>query len=173
MTNTGEIVTKWFYEYSHDVYDFLVYYTGNKDVEELVQEVFIKVSKGLKSYKHNSSPKTWIFSIARNVAIDDVRKRKRRIMHDTSSFDERIGTAERNASQTPEKILLQNEEEQELFQAIQQLKKGFRDVLILRGVKGFSVRETAEILEWKEAKVKTNYHRAKQTLKKLHGWEDS
>ena len=162
MSNRKETISDWFHQYSHDVYDYLVYYTGKTDVEDLVQETFIKAGKGLQSYQSKSSPKTWMISIARNVAIDETRKRQRRIWNNASSFDERFGVDD---AETPEKILMQSEAIQELYLAIQQLKKNYRDVVILRGIKGFSVAETAEILNWKETKVRTNYHRALKDLR--------
>lgn len=54
-----------------------------------------------------------------------------------------------------------------LQKALTELKPEFRNVIILRGLKEFSIKETAEILNWKESKVKTNYFRAMQKLKNL------
>ncbi|WP_456273533.1 RNA polymerase sigma factor [Bacillus sp. AK031] len=166
MFNRAAIISEWFRQYSHDVFDFLVYYTGSLDVEDLVQEVFIKAFKGLKSYKGQSKPKTWLFSIARNVAIDEARKRKKKFWQATVPFDERLGP---NDGETPEKILHQNEEKQELYRSIRKLKSSYRDVVLLRGIQNLSVAETAEVLNWKEGKVRTNYHRALKSLRKQEG----
>ncbi|MBW8352029.1 RNA polymerase sigma factor [Bacillus sp. IITD106] len=163
MSKSSSIISEWFHLYSNDVYNFLVYYTGSTDVEDLVQEVFIKVIKGLKSYKGESSPKTWIFSIARNVAIDDARKRNKKKKF---SFDEQMIMSD---GETPEKIFLQNEEKQTLYTAIQKLKSNYREVIILRGIKEMTVSETAEILNWKEEKVRSTYSRALKSLRKLQG----
>ncbi|MFC7062440.1 RNA polymerase sigma factor [Halobacillus seohaensis] len=170
MSNKKAIISDWFHQYSDDVYSYLVYYTGRTDVEDLVQEAFIKASKGLHSYNGKASPKTWLFSIARNAAIDESRKKKNKVWNNALSFDESLGP--HGGEETPEKTLLQNEEHQELYTAIQTLKKNYRDVLILRGIKEFSVTETAEVLNWKESKVRTNYYRALQSLRKRHGGRD-
>ncbi|MRH41081.1 sigma-70 family RNA polymerase sigma factor [Aquibacillus halophilus] len=164
MDKISSTISEWFHQYSHDVYDFLVYYTGTTDVEDLVQEVFIKAGKGINSFEDKASPKTWIFSIARNVAIDEARKKKNKIRKNSLSFDERIWNDNDN-QQTPEEILLQNEQKQQLYNAINMTKQSYRDVLILRGIKGLSVKETAEVLNWKETKVRTNYHRAIKALR--------
>jgi len=163
MSKSSLIISEWFHLYSNDVYNYLVYYTGSTDVEDLVQEVFIKVIKGLKSYKGESSPKTWIFSIARNVAIDDARKRNKKR---NLSLDEQMITADEDS---PEKIFLQNEEKQALYHAIQMLKSNYREVILLRGIKEMTVSETAEILNWKEEKVRSTYSRALKSLRKLQG----
>ncbi|MBP3951871.1 RNA polymerase sigma factor [Bacillus suaedae] len=156
-------ISEWFYQYSDDVYNFLVYYTGKTDVEDLVQDVFIKAGKGLHSYQGRSTPKTWLFSIARNVAIDEGRKKKNKLSQSATPFDESIWNQQSDAN--PEQLLLRKEEYQGLYAAISKQKKKFRDVLILRGIQDLSVKETAEILGWNETKVRTNYHRAIKALR--------
>jgi RNA polymerase sigma-70 factor (ECF subfamily) len=157
-------IAEWFYLYNKDIYHFLVYYIGSSDVEDLVQEVFIRAIKGFNTYQKKSSPKTWLFSIARHVGIDEIRKRKRlRIKERILVWDEQTDKA------TPEKILQLNENNSLLYQAIQSLKANYRDVIILRGIKELSVTETASILNWNENKVRITYHRALKTLQKSKG----
>lgn len=58
-----------------DVYRFLICFTGNEnDAEDLTQEVFIRVLKNISNYQ-TGILKTWIFSIAKHVAIDHYRKK--------------------------------------------------------------------------------------------------
>ncbi|QOR67144.1 RNA polymerase sigma factor [Cytobacillus suaedae] len=163
MTNVREIISEWFHLYSNDVYNFLVYYTGTTDVEDLVQEVFIKAGKGLSSYKKQASPKTWLFTIARNTAIDESRKKETQISHNSTPYDEHFG--DQQPIMTPENILLKNEEQKELYLSISKLKKKYREVVILRGIQELSIKETAQILGWKETEVRTNYHRALKSLR--------
>ncbi|OCA83072.1 RNA polymerase [Bacillus sp. FJAT-27225] len=161
-----EIISEWFHMYSHDVFNFLIYYTGKRDVEDLVQETFIKALKGLDSFNYNASPKTWLFTIARNVAIDEARKKKNRIWETITKLDKRH---EGISGDTPETIFEGNEQAQELLTAIQKLKQNYRDVVILRGIKEMSVAETAEILDWTPDMVRTNYHRALKALRNQKG----
>jgi RNA polymerase sigma-70 factor, ECF subfamily len=157
-------ISEWYYLYNKDIYHFLVYYIGSSDVEDLVQEVFIRAFKGFDTYQKKASPKTWLISIARHVGIDEMRKRKRLRMKQMIWFsDEQVD------KETPEKILQLNENNRLLYQAIQSLKVNYRDVIILRGIKEFSVSETASILNWNENKVRTTYHRALKTLQKNIG----
>jgi RNA polymerase sigma-70 factor, ECF subfamily len=157
-------ISEWFYLYNKDIYHFLVYYIGSSDVEDLVQEVFIRAIKGFDTYQKKSSPKTWLFSIARHVGIDEMRKRKRLTKKQMIWFSD-----EQSDKETPEEILQLNENNRLLYQAIQSLKANYRDVIILRGIKEFSVAETAIILNWNENKVRITYHRALKTLQKSIG----
>ncbi|MCM3600983.1 RNA polymerase sigma factor [Robertmurraya korlensis] len=154
-------ISEWFYLYNKDIYHFLIYYIGSSDVEDLVQEVFIRAIKGFDTYQQKSSPKTWLFSIARHVGMDEMRKRKRVRMKQKLLFWE-----EHTEMKTPENILHLNENNRILYQAIQSLKANYRDVIILRGIKELSVSETASILHWNENKVRITYHRALKALQK-------
>ncbi|WP_325048720.1 RNA polymerase sigma factor [Peribacillus glennii] len=158
-------VLEWFQLYSDVIYQFLIYRTGSADVEDLVQEVFIKAMKGIERYEGNASPKTWLFSIARNVAIDEIRRRKRyrikNLLFESQHTRETINN--------PEEILLLNEENKYIFRVIQSLKAAYRDVLIMRGIQQLSVAEAAAALEWNENKVRSTYHRARKALKQRLG----
>ena len=157
-------ISEWFSLYNKDIYHFLVYYIVSSDVEDLVQEVFIRAIKGFNTYQKRSSPKTWLFSIARHVGIDEMRKRKRLRMKQMIWFWD-----EKKYKETPEEILQLNENNRLLYQAIHSLKVNYRDVIILRGIKELSVSETASILNWNENKVRITYHRALKTLQKSIG----
>lgn len=159
---TSSIISEWFYLYNKDIYHFLVYYIGSSDVEDLVQEVFIRAIKGIDSFQEKSSPKTWLLSIARNVGIDEIRRRKRLSVKKATWFQD-----EQKDTETPEDILQLNENNKLLYQAIQSLKTNYRDVVILRGIKELSVSETASILNWNENKVRTTYHRALKSLQNV------
>lgn len=63
--------------YHRDLFQFLFYMVKSRELaEDLVQEVYIRVLKAYQNFEGNSSEKTWLFSIARNVAIDYFRKQK-------------------------------------------------------------------------------------------------
>lgn len=159
----NKIISDWFYQYSDDIYHYLIYKLGSTDVEDLVQDVFIRAIKGFDSFKGNASPKTWLISIARHVAIDEVRKRK------SAKFKTMQISNSKNYENSPEMILSQMETNKELFLAIQLLKPNYRDVIILRAIKELSVGETADILNWSENKVRITFHRALKALKKVRG----
>ena len=64
-------------EHYLDVYRFLVCFSGNQnDAEDMTQEVFIRLLKNLPNFNREHNLKTWIFSIAKHVAVDHYRKKK-------------------------------------------------------------------------------------------------
>jgi RNA polymerase sigma-70 factor, ECF subfamily len=160
MPNTR--ISDWFQQYSNDLYQFLIYYLGSNDVEDLVQEVFIRAIKKMDSFEGKSSPKTWLFSIARHIAIDEMRRKQRAKIKNLIL----MGNQESHETKTPDSLLNLNETNKDLYNAIQQLNKNYRDVIIFRGIKELSVEETAEILNWKEEKVRLTFHRAIKALQK-------
>ncbi|MGM8214586.1 RNA polymerase sigma factor [Bacillaceae bacterium W0354] len=161
-----KLISDWFNQYSHDIYNFLIYYTGQTDMEDLVQEVFIKALKGIDKFDGRASPKTWLFSIARNVAIDEMRKLKRKKINETVELTNDMLIIDQT---TPFEILQENEAKKELYKLILSLKQNYRDVLILRGIKELTTKETAIILSWSEDKVKKTYSRALKALRLSRG----
>jgi RNA polymerase sigma-70 factor, ECF subfamily len=120
----------------------------------------LKAYKHFHSFNQNSSPKTWLFSIAHNLTVDFLRKRK-----PLRIFKE-IFNQERESCSLPEQYVQMKESSMELYEAIGNLKESYRKVIILRKIKGFSISEVSEILNWSESKVKSTLHRAIQLLEK-------
>jgi RNA polymerase sigma-70 factor, ECF subfamily len=164
-----EQITEWFHSYGDDVLNFLIYYTGYSDMEDLVQEVFLKAWRKLSTFDNKSSPKTWLFSIARNVAIDEMRKRKKELVKKDKVRKLSIGFTSTSA----EEVFSLNETKREIYQQMKSMKKSYYDVLILRGIEQLSVKETAEVLQWNENKVRITFHRAlKELEKRMGGYKD-
>ncbi|MBM7587050.1 RNA polymerase sigma-70 factor (ECF subfamily) [Bacillus pakistanensis] len=148
-----------------DVYRFLICFSGNQnDAEDLTQEVFIRVLNHLSAYNHSSNLKTWIFSIAKHVAVDDYRKKKFTSLFKDNFFKQLVSN-----EKEPNEFVEQNELNHLLHDAISRLKPLYRTVVILRGINEFSIKETSEILDCSKSKVKVSYHRALRELKrKIH-----
>ncbi|QQE79755.1 RNA polymerase sigma factor [Alicyclobacillus sp. SO9] len=72
MMDVDEI-EEWFRCYADDVKTFLVYYLRRTDVDDLVQETFIRAMGGQVQFRRQANPKTWLLAIARNLAVDFVR----------------------------------------------------------------------------------------------------
>jgi RNA polymerase sigma-70 factor, ECF subfamily len=157
-----EKIDKIYSYYYLDVYRFLVCFSGNQnDAEDLTQEVFIRVLNSVANKNSISNIKTWIFTIAKHVAIDHYRKKRFSSLF-KDGFFKQIASSEKE----PNELVEQNEMKRLVHLAISKLKPNFRAVVILRGINEFSIKETSEILQCSESKVKVDYHRALKELKK-------
>ncbi|WP_409253909.1 RNA polymerase sigma factor [Bacillus sp. SCS-153A] len=144
-----------------DVYHYLLYFTNSQsEAEDLTQDTFIKAFKSYGQFEQRSSVKTWILSIARRTAVDHYRKRKM-----ISILPDIISHLGKSNEGNPETELDHTNDWETLQKALSTLKPDFRSVVILRGLREYSVKETAEILNWKESKVKVDFHRAIKLLK--------
>jgi RNA polymerase sigma-70 factor, ECF subfamily len=157
-----EQIDKIYNRHYMEVYRFLICFSGNQnDAEDLTQEVFIRVLNNLSNIHSINNLKTWIFSIAKHVAIDHYRKRRFSSLFTDGFFNKIIST-----EKEPSELFEQNEMKSLVHTAISKLKPNYRAVVILRGINEFSIKETSEILQCKESKVKVDYHRALKELKK-------
>lgn len=153
-------------KYHHDVFQFLFYMVRNKEhAEDLVQEVYIRVFKSYDRFERKSSEKTWLFSIARNVAIDFFRKQKGWKDRLLEKFDWTTNQV-KDDYPIPEEITVQKEEIRWVYQCLQHCTVDQRAVIILRYIQDMSIAETAQALGWTESKVKTTQHRSLKALKK-------
>jgi RNA polymerase sigma-70 factor, ECF subfamily len=154
-------------KYHHDLFNFLFYMVHNREqAEDLVQEVYIRVLRSFQHFKGESSEKTWLFAIARNVAIDSFRKQKgwKQRMVDKVDFP---SLQLPDGLPLPEEIVFHSEETQLMYKCLEQCTLDQRSVISLRFIQEFSICETAKLLGWKESKVKTTQHRAIKHLKIL------
>lgn len=153
-------------KYHQDVFQFLFYMVRNREqAEDLMQEVYIRVLKSYQHFEGKSSEKTWLFSIARNVAIDAFRKQKgwkQRIMEKFDWSSQQV----KDEYPIPEEITIQKEEIQMMYQGLENCTVDQKMVVIMRYIQELSISETAEALGWTESKVKTTQHRALKVLKK-------
>ncbi len=163
------IFNRLYMDYHQSLFQFLVYLLRDRDAaEELVQDVYIKVINSYDKFKGDSSEKTWLFSIARNVAIDYIRKQKRQRKTIIGSFDvEERDNQLIHPGKLPDEILEQNESFKQMYEALSQCKEEHRQLILLRYIHGFSIKESAAIMGWSEGKVKTVQHRTLKTLKSI------
>jgi RNA polymerase sigma-70 factor, ECF subfamily len=153
-----KIIEEWYVLYADDVYNFLIYYTNKVEAEDILHDVFIKAYKNLDYFKGNSNPKTWLIKIARNCAIDGSRRGNLlKTIFSKSMFQK--------YHNTPEELLIINEDVAELYRQINKLPEKYREIIIFRGIIDLSVSETAFITGWTEQKVNLTFHRAKKKIK--------
>ncbi|MED3554017.1 RNA polymerase sigma factor [Cytobacillus praedii] len=148
-------------EYSDKIFSYIYLLVNDNEVaEDLTQDTFIKAYRSLDQFNGESHLFTWLFRISRNVTIDYLRKKRLFTFFSIDKFQ-----FESN-QQTPLEIVMKGERVTILYEAIRDLKLSYQEVLILRKIKEFSIKETAEILNWNENRVKITTSRAVAALKK-------
>lgn len=154
-------------QYHQDVFQFLIYLVKDRSVaEDLSHEVYVRVLKSYERFQGKSSEKTWLFAIAKNVAIDYFRKQAVRSAHSFTAFD---WETEQLVSPTksPESFIELNDETRKILEALEKCTGDQQMVIIMRYFQELSIAETAAILNWTEGKVKTTQHRAIKQLREL------
>ncbi|MBN1163183.1 MAG: RNA polymerase sigma factor [Candidatus Krumholzibacteriota bacterium] len=147
-------------KYSALVYAAARSVLGNRDqVEDTVQEAFIKIYRGLPGFEGRSKLSTWIYRIARNEALNA----RARIRDDTMPIDDffELGTIE----ESPDEIYRRERSAREMRNLVQGLEAHYREVIELRYLAEKSYNEIAELMDIPVGTVKTYIHRAKLSLR--------
>jgi len=159
--NRKNEISDWYDQHSKSLLSFILLIVKDYQLaEDLTHDTFIKAYLHYDSFKHHSSEKTWLFSIAHNLTVDYLRKHK-----PTMLFKEMF-LLKKDDKPLPEEVFQIKEESYELYKALEKLKDTYRKVIVLRKIKGFSIEDTAKILDWSESKVKSTLYRAIPALKK-------
>lgn len=161
------------YEFLQKKYKNLIYSLVKKmikndsDVEDLVQETFIKAYKALDKFKFNYSFSAWIYRIASNNTIDFLRKRS----FDTFSIDKPIGNAEdenyfeiEDNSYSPDSELINQQKSDIISAAIDTLPENYREIILLRHEEELDYKTIAEQLDLPLGTVKAHLFRARKLL---------
>ncbi|PSL42448.1 RNA polymerase sigma (SigX) subunit [Salsuginibacillus halophilus] len=168
MRDEREEFERLYEEYHAALFQFIYHMLKDRSAaEELVQEVYIKVLGSYRTFEGKSKEKTWLFSIARHAVVDWVRKENRKKRKWLGTLSPVHNEEVRDPVALPEEVVLANEDAERVYRLLDGCSEAQRHVLILRYIEGFNVKESAEILEWSESKVKTTQHRAIKKLQKL------
>lgn len=160
-----------FKEYGRKIINFCYRFCGDLELaEELAQEAFLRVYKAAPRYRADARFSTWIFRIATNVCLNEMRKA--RYNSKTESLDILANTdgvrklAEiEDRSHHPQALLESQETDHLVHQAIMNLPEKQRAALLLRIHHGFSYQEIGEQIRVSENGVKTLIHRGRQRLR--------
>ena len=144
---------------------------GDADAEDLAQETFVKVDRGLENFRGDSKVSTWIYSIATNVARDRFRKTSGSREQSESSIsengieteDENVWTGEK--ARDVEGQVLRKEMNTCIRSFIDDLPEDYREVLVLMDLEGFKQKEIADILGISLENVKIRLHRGRVALR--------
>jgi|ERR1700722_12401096 len=149
------------------LYNFAHWLTGNRvDAEDLVQETYAKALKGFKSFQDGTNLRAWMFRILRNTFLTS---RTGLTARNTLSFEEESEEAEVRSAQvvTPESVLLRNENQQMVLDALAAVPVHYREIILLCEVEELSYREIAEVLSLPIGTVMSRLSRARNSLRQM------
>lgn len=138
------------------------------EVEDVMQETYIKAYNQLNNFKRQSKFSTWITRIMINESLAKL-KRKKKFERYSEIEEEHFHGVPQHAyaanNETPEKQFLQKEMNTLLTSAIRSLPQKYQTVFMMREIEMMTVQETAECLNITSENVKVRLHRAKELLK--------
>lgn len=153
--------------YGNDVLQYAYAITKDREAaKDVAQETFIKAHYKIDSFRGQSSIRTWLLAIARNVALN----------HVTSSYWRRVLTfasiKSRQTSMSAEAAYLGRQSAADIWSIIMSLPDKLREALVLDLQHGLSVQEIAALLRIPEGTVKSRLHRARVKVENgMKEWE--
>ena len=139
-----------------------------EDASDAAQDVFIKVYRSIASFRGQSSFSTWLYRICSNVCNDMLRKRQRRGISISLDNDEEDNPASHLPSEepTPAERLEESERSRAVREAINGLRKEYREIIVFSDMEHLSYEEIAKILRCPVGTVKSRLNRARNALRK-------
>lgn len=140
------------------------------EAEDLAQHVFLQVYKSAHRYEVSAKFTTWLFTIARNLCLNEIRRRSR---HPADSLDETyadndeqpIRQVEDAKTFSPPDTMLQGELESKIEEALAELPEKQRTAILMCRGDELSYEDMAKILECSVSATKSLIHRGRETLK--------
>ena len=166
-----EAFDRLFVKHTRGIVNFAYRFVRNREVaEELAQEVFLKVYENAAGYRVQARFTSWLYKIATNVCLNEIRKPQFRVRHqsmhaslsdDGNDEDRKI---EFGTAAAPDKIFEQKDLSRIIERALSQIQEKQRIAFILNKYQELSYSEVADVLDSSEKAVKSLIHRAKEAL---------
>ena len=154
-------------EHQGFVFRTLVRLTGSREhVEDLAQEVFVRLYRGMESFRGDAKMTTYLYRITLNVAQDEWKRRKKEQDH-TSFDDPDAGWADRlpSAGDDAEQMLSRKQMMAGLERAMGELSEVERQVIVMFHQEECTYEQIAEVLNLPLNTVRTHLHRGRKKLK--------
>jgi RNA polymerase sigma-70 factor, ECF subfamily len=154
-------------QYQYRLVRYLIYLLGRRDgVDDLVQETWLRVMERGSSYDGRSRFEPWLFTIARNLAIDHMRKRQ--IFSLDSNDDkewEPAPTSPASSAPSPFALAARTEDAERLAHSLETLDSVYREALVLRFQEDLSLQEISAVVGAPVSTVSSRIYRGLATLR--------
>lgn len=164
---------KLFEQYHKRVLHIAYRLCGNiQEAEDITQEVFLKVFKGISNFHADADFFTWLYRITVNLCLDKRRKCQRREKYDANAdLDSGSHNLDESSlsegAQTLDQKIWQSELQEMLQMALNKIKPKLRTVIVLKDIDGLSYREVAQIVDCSEGTISSRLNRGRKQLKNI------
>jgi len=153
--------------YQTSVYNLVLRMVGNvDDAEDLKQDVFLKTYRSLGAFKGTARFSTWLYRIATNVCLDEIRKRKPTASFDQMAEDSSWEPADSRTENNPEEQLSRKISEGTVQEALLRIPPHYRILIVLRHLDEMSYDEIATIVGCSVNALNVRLHRARESFRK-------
>jgi RNA polymerase sigma-70 factor (ECF subfamily) len=147
--------------HAHAVARFVASIGARNDVDELVQDTFVRAFGSLDGFRGDSALRTWLFTIARRLVLDRRRSIRRR--------GEQVEVQEADVATEYDALdgVVADETQMRLRRAMARLTPTQREVFVLRVNEGMSYKEIADTVGTTEGAARVHYHNAMRSIKEF------
>jgi RNA polymerase sigma-70 factor, ECF subfamily len=152
-----------YHRYKRRVYGLAVRIVGSVDAEEVAQEAFIRIFRGLPKFRGDAALSTWIYRLAVNAALSHRTRRAGARLPTDENQGDKVLEAQPAEEPAPGDAVLRGR----LERALVQLPTGYRTVIVLHDVEGLEHEEIASILRCHVGTSKSQLHKARARLREI------
>ena len=149
-----------YHQYKRRVYGLVTRIVGPADADEVAQEVFVRIFRGLPKFRGDSALGTWIYRLSVNAALTYATRRARQ----PTALGDVVERVEAPVARRRDPHLAER-----LEAALSQLPPGYRAVLVLHDVEGLSHDECAAIMGCRVGTSKSQLHKARARMREILG----
>lgn len=155
--------------YKDPLMNFVYRFVGDRDVcTDVVQDTMIKFYLNKDSYRSFAKFSTWIYTIAGNLAKNELKRRRRRsILSINNNEDEKTPQIEDKSFLAPDRAADSEIKNEMIHKALLKVKPVYREVVVLRDIQELSYEEISEITSLAIGTVKSRINRGRAQLQKL------
>jgi RNA polymerase sigma-70 factor (ECF subfamily) len=148
-------------QYQYRLVRYFTYLLGRRDpVDDLVQETWLRVLERGHSYDGQSRFEPWLFTVARNLALDYLRKRRALSLDSKDSLEADLESLSPvSHAPSPFEQAARTEDAQRLAHSLQMLEPMYREALVLRFQEDLSLQEMAEVIGASVSTVSSRIYR--------------
>jgi RNA polymerase sigma-70 factor (ECF subfamily) len=166
--NTVEAYELLVKRYKDPLTNFVYRFVGDRDVSsDIVQDTMIRFYLNKDSYKSFAKFSTWIYTIATNLAKNELKRKKRKRLYSINNNEDDKEIVIKDRAALPDAVADSEIKNKIIEKALAKVKEVYREVVVLRDIQDLTYEEIAEITGLSIGTVKSRINRGRTQLQKL------